>query len=86
MCPPGFECPRGTATPRPTKKGHYAEHPGTVEASACLPGFYAPTVQTEICYECPPGTSCDYEGLFEAEACPPVCFKVHSCCIVQQPD
>ena len=48
-CPLGFECPKGTATPRPTPKGHYAEHPGTIESAACLPGFYAPTIQTDKC-------------------------------------
>ena len=48
-CPPSFECPKGTATPRPTPKGFYAEHPGTIESTACLPGFYAPTIQTDKC-------------------------------------
>jgi len=74
-CPPGFECPKGTANPRPTPKGFYAEHPGTIESAACLPGFYAPTIQTDKCYECPPGTSCMYEGLFEAEECGPGMYR-----------
>ena len=52
-CPPSFECPKGTANPRPTPKGFHAEHPGTIESTACLPGFYAPTIQTDKCYECP---------------------------------
>lgn len=51
-CPPGFECPKGTANPRPTPKGHYAQHPGTIESTACLPGFYAPTIQTDQCKCC----------------------------------
>lgn len=70
-CPPSFQCPKGTANPRPTPKGYHAEHPGTIESTACLPGFYAPTIQTEQCYECPPGTSCTFEGLFQAEVCGP---------------
>jgi hypothetical protein len=48
-CPPSFLCPKGTATPRPTPKGFHAEHPGTIKSTACLPGFYAPTIQTEKC-------------------------------------
>ncbi|KAL7542925.1 hypothetical protein ACHAXR_012222, partial [Thalassiosira sp. AJA248-18] len=74
-CPPSFECPKGTANPRPTPKGFYAEHPGTIESTACLPGFYAPTIQTSQCYECPPGTSCMFEGLFEAEECGPGTYR-----------
>ncbi|KAL7555003.1 hypothetical protein ACHAWF_018580 [Thalassiosira exigua] len=84
-CPPAFQCPKGTANPRPTPKGFYAEHPGTIESTACLPGFYAPTIQTAQCYECPPGTSCMFEGLFEAEECGPGTYRStsdelgHSC-------
>ena len=48
-CPPSFQCPKGTANPRPTPKGFYAEHPGTIVSTACLPGFYAPTIQTAQC-------------------------------------
>ena len=48
-CPPSFQCPKGTVTPRPTPKGFHAEHPGTIKSTACLPGFYAPTIQTETC-------------------------------------
>lgn len=74
-CPPGFVCPKGTANPRPTPKGSFAEHIGTIEATACLPGFYAPTIQSEKCYECPPGTTCSLEGLWEAEECPPGTYR-----------
>eukprot|EP00984_Skeletonema_dohrnii_P037610 scaffold39855_cov161-Skeletonema_dohrnii-CCMP3373.AAC.4 len=74
-CPPGFVCPKGTAVPRPTQKGSFAEHPGLKEATACLPGFYAPTIENRQCYECPPGTSCDVEGLFRAEECPPGTYR-----------
>ena len=49
VCPPSFQCPKGTANPQPTPKGFYAEHPGTIESTACLPGFYAPTIQTSQC-------------------------------------
>ena len=41
--------------------GHFAEYAGTVEAAACLPGYYAPTVQSTHCYPCPPGV---YESLY----------------------
>jgi hypothetical protein len=46
-----------------------------VEATACLPGFYAPTIENEKCYTCPPGTSCTVEGLWEAEECPPGTYR-----------
>ena len=65
-CPPSFECPKGTANPRPTPKGFHAEHPGTIESTACLPGFYAPTIQTDKCYECPVSISA---GDFMIEIC-----------------
>lgn len=48
-CPPSFQCPKGTANPQPTPKGFHAAHPGTIESAACLPGFYAPTIQTDQC-------------------------------------
>lgn len=74
-CPPGFICPKGTSNPRPTPKGFFAEHIGTVEATACLPGFYAPTIENEKCYTCPPGTSCTVEGLWKAQECPPGTYR-----------
>ena len=74
-CPPAFQCPKGTATPHPTPKGYHAEHPGTIESSACLPGFYAPTIQSDKCYPCPPGTSCTFEALFAAEDCGPGTYR-----------
>lgn len=61
--------------PRPTQKGSFAEHPGLREATACLPGFYAPTIENRKCYECPPGTSCDVEGLILAKECPPGTYR-----------
>ena len=70
-CPRGFECPKGTATPRPAPKGHAAEYLGTVEASKCLPGTYSPTIQSDKCYPCPPGTKCETEGLISADICEP---------------
>ena len=65
-CPPSFQCPKGTVTPRPTPKGFHAEHFGTIKSTACLPGLYVPTIQIETYHECPPGTSCTFEGLFMA--------------------
>lgn len=70
-CPSGFYCPKGTATPRPAPKGHVAEYLGTVEAAACLPGTYAPTIQSDKCYPCPPGTKCETEGLTTPDICGP---------------
>ena len=75
LCPPSFVCPKGTATPIPTKKGHYAKYAGTVEAAQCLPGFYAPTIQSAECIACPPGTTCEEEGLAEAHFCPPGTYR-----------
>mmetsp|Transcript_29855 Transcript_29855/g.88684 ORF Transcript_29855/g.88684 Transcript_29855/m.88684 type:complete len:156 (+) Transcript_29855:4303-4770(+) len=74
-CPPGFVCPKGTSNPRPSPKGHFAQYFGTVEAAACLPGFYSPTIQSAQCYPCPPGTSCEVEGLVSASICPPGTYR-----------
>ena len=71
LCPPGFVCPKGSASPVPTPKGYFAEFAGTIEAAACLPGHYAPTIESTECHPCPPGTKCEAEGLHTAEMCPP---------------
>jgi len=75
LCPSGFFCPLGTATPQPAKVGTYAELLGTIKAANCLPGFYAPTIETKICYPCPPGTACEGEGMYIATLCPPGTFR-----------
>uniref|UniRef100_A0A7S2LSA9 IPT/TIG domain-containing protein n=1 Tax=Leptocylindrus danicus TaxID=163516 RepID=A0A7S2LSA9_9STRA len=75
LCPPGFVCPKGTANPIPTPKGYFAEFAGTIEAAACLPGYYAPTIESTECYPCPPGTKCGVEGLHMAEMCPPGTYR-----------
>lgn len=71
LCPPGFICPKGTAVPRPTPKGSYAELEGTIVAQKCLPGTYTPTIESTTCYPCPPGTSCPSEGTFIPNLCGP---------------
>ena len=48
LCPRGFLCPIGTAVPMPTPKGTFAELEGTVQPADCLPGFYAPTVESAV--------------------------------------
>jgi hypothetical protein len=75
LCPIGFICPRGTATPKPTPKGSYSSLPGTVQAAKCLPGYYAPTIETSTCYPCPPGTSCENEGTYLASVCGPGTYR-----------
>lgn len=74
-CPPAFICPKGTATPVPTRKGHYASYRGMISDTKCLPGFYAPTIETAECIPCPPGTSCEGEGHVVAESCPPGMYR-----------
>ena len=75
LCPRGFTCPQGTAIPIPTPKGKFARLEGTVEAASCLPGFYAPTVETVKCYPCPAGTQCENDGTSIATVCPPGTFR-----------
>lgn len=75
LCPAGFTCPIGTATPIPTAKGTYAEFQGTVEAASCLPGFYTPTIESTKCYPCPPGTTCENEKTALPTSCPPGTFR-----------
>ena len=75
LCPVGFTCPRGTATPIPTQPGAFAEFPGTIKAATCLPGYYAPTIESTECYPCPPGTSCEAEGTIVADICPPGTYR-----------
>ena len=67
--------PPGTANPIPTRKGFFAASNGTVVASTCLPGYYAPVIQSTECYPCPPGTTCGIEGLLKAEICPPGTYR-----------
>lgn len=75
LCPEGFICPAQTATPIPTPKGTYAELKGLSFASDCLPGFYAPTIESVTCYPCPPGTSCENGGTIIADLCPPGTYR-----------
>lgn len=75
ICPPGFFCPAGTATPIPTPPGFFAENEGTIQPARCLPGTYAPTIQTVTCIPCPPGTSCEAEGTIEPDVCPPGSYQ-----------
>jgi hypothetical protein len=75
LCPAGYFCPKGTATPIPTPKGHHSELTGTIQATKCLPGFYAPTIESSECIPCPPGTSCEDEGTFLADICPPGSYR-----------
>ena len=71
----GFICPLGTAAPKPTPVGFYAELLGTIRAASCLPGTYAPTVESIVCYPCPPGTACESEGMSIASLCPPGSYR-----------
>lgn len=75
LCPRGFICPLGTATPQPAPIGSYAELLGTIRSANCLPGFYAPTIETISCYPCPPGTACESEGTSIASLCPPGSYR-----------
>jgi hypothetical protein len=75
LCPRGFTCPKGTALPQPTPKGSSAELLGTVRAAKCLPGTFAPTIESEKCYPCAPGTYCDREGVHEPNICGPGTFQ-----------
>jgi len=76
LCPKGFVCPKGTAVPVPTSPGTFAEMEGTVQVAQCLPGYYAPTIETVTCYPCPAGTMCTNDGTAEALLCPPGTYKV----------
>ncbi|CAM9134493.1 unnamed protein product, partial [Chrysoparadoxa australica] len=75
LCPLGFYCPTGTAVPIPSPKGSFSPLEGTIEASKCLPGYYAPTIESANCYPCPPGTRCEEEGMFIADICPPGTYR-----------
>ena len=70
-CPLGFVCPEGTAVPVPAPRGTYAGMVATVASANCLPGYYAPTIQTIKCYPCPPGSSCENDGSASASVCRP---------------
>jgi hypothetical protein len=71
LCPRGFYCPESTAVPVPTPKGYFADLEGMVQGSECLPGYYAPTIETTKCYPCPPGTKCEADG----DICPPGTYR-----------
>ena len=75
LCPLGFKCPLGTAAPIPAPRGFHAKRKGTIDATTCLPGFYAPTIQAIDCFPCPPGTACESEGLAVATLCPPGTYR-----------
>lgn len=74
-CPQGFICPAGTATPVPAPVGSYAELKGLSVASGCQPGYYAPTIESTVCYPCPPGTTCEEGGTIIADLCPPGTYR-----------
>ena len=40
-----------------------------------MPSYYAPTIESKMCIPCPPGTSCETEGLYEADICPPGTYR-----------
>ncbi len=46
-----------------------------MSAATCLPGFYAPTIETVKCYPCPPGTMCENDGMSAVEVCPPGTYR-----------
>ncbi|CAN0083746.1 unnamed protein product, partial [Hapterophycus canaliculatus] len=75
LCPKGFYCPEGTAVPIPSPKGFFSDLEGMVSASVCLPGFYSPTIESEECYPCPPGTTCAEDGTSVADICPPGTYR-----------
>jgi hypothetical protein len=75
LCPRGFYCPESTAVPVPTPKGYFADLEGMVQGSECLPGYYAPTIETTKCYPCPPGTKCEADGASIADICPPGTYR-----------
>ncbi|RYY36586.1 hypothetical protein EON62_01655 [archaeon] len=75
LCPQGFVCPEGTAVPIPTPRGTSAPILGTIAPANCLPGYYAPTIQTVECFPCPAGTSCENDGAFNVSVCPPGTYR-----------
>jgi hypothetical protein len=75
LCPPGFVCPTGTAVPIPAPRGYFAEQFGSIEATQCPAGYYAPTIQTVQCIPCPAGTSCENAGSYEPDVCPPGSYR-----------
>ncbi len=75
LCPRGFVCPKGTSAPVPTQPGKFSELLGTVSAATCLPGFYAPTIQTVKCYPCPAGTECENDGMSVVQVCTPGTYR-----------
>ncbi|CAM9426180.1 unnamed protein product, partial [Ectocarpus fasciculatus] len=75
LCPRGFFCPVGTAVPIPSPKGFFSDLEGMVSASACLPGFYSPTIESQECYPCPPGTTCAEDGTSVADICSPGTYR-----------
>jgi hypothetical protein len=76
LCPRGFYCPEGTAVPIPTPLGTQAELLGSVVPATCIPGFYAPTIETVSCYPCPPGTPCENDGQSSVVQCPPGSYRM----------
>jgi hypothetical protein len=75
VCPKGFFCPKGTSIPQPTPTGHFTKYEGSIKSTVCLPGFYAPTIESKECYPCPPGAECLEEGLSETSLCPPGTYR-----------
>ena len=75
LCPQGFYCPNGTAVPIPTPKGTQSAILGSVVPAMCLPGYYAPTIETVNCYPCPPGTQCENDGSVTVSQCPPGTYR-----------
>ena len=75
LCPVGFTCAKGTAVPKPSPIGTYAELKGTIKEAKCLPGYYSPTIESIVCAPCSPGTSCESGGLSVAAVCPPGTYR-----------
>jgi hypothetical protein len=69
-CFPGHYCPPGSEYPTEAPIGSFVEKNGSVAATLCFPGSYAPLKSTIDCRVCPAGFTCQGYGTYEPSICP----------------
>jgi hypothetical protein len=75
LCLSGHFCPPKSSFPVRTPIGSFAAKQGSVAATLCIPGSYAPLRSQIDCLICPAGHTCQSYGTFIPSICPKGTFR-----------